>query len=294
MEYARIRVIGGGGPDKPLFDAALRDIVARPTGGLIVVGDSVIKLVDDAGRVERQWSTEHPGYCAAVDAKGTIWVGEPGQIETFNPKGERQATWRDPDRFGLVTAIGFAGEFVLIADAQDRCIRRFDASHKWLNDIGNDNNTKGFAIPNGYLDFNVDDKGIIHAISSGKHRIERYSLEGKMVGRFGHFGQRKPADFPGCCNPTNMTLSREGLTIVTEKAGPRMKVFDKSDKLLGFVGSDAFDENCKNMPVAVDARGQIYVGDTVKRVIVVFAPQPSESGKTTETKPTTTQGAGTP
>ena len=39
------------------------------------------------------------------------------------------------------------------------------------------------------------------------------------------------------------------------------------------VSDDAFDPAAKNMDVAVDSRGRIYVADTVKLEICVFAPE---------------------
>jgi len=38
------------------------------------------------------------------------------------------------------------------------------------------------------------------------------------------------------------------------------------------IAADVFDANCKNMSIAVDARGRVYVADTVKLAILVFEP----------------------
>ncbi len=273
MKYRRTRVISGKGSQGDQFRESLRGIGVDRTGLIHAVGDDVVKVFNAEGRLERHWPTERPGYCVAVDPAGTVHVGEPGQVERFDSSGQRLDTWRDDDRFGLITAIGFFGDDVLLADAQDRCIRRCDTKGKWLSDIGNDNNTKGFLIPNGYLDFGIDGKGIIHAANPAKHRVEHYALDGKLLGHFGRFGMKKPEDFPGCCNPTNLTVSPAGHIIVTEKAGPRVKVYDASGTLLAVVASDVFDPNCKNMDVAVDASGRIYVVDTVALQIGVFAPR---------------------
>jgi hypothetical protein len=40
------------------------------------------------------------------------------------------------------------------------------------------------------------------------------------------------------------------------------------------IATDLFDANCKNMDIAVDARGRVYVVDTVKAAIFVFEPVP--------------------
>jgi len=137
---------------------------------------------------------------------------------------------------------------------------------------------KGFNIPNGAVDFAVDRQGIIHAANPGKHRVERYTPEGELLGYFGRWDHRNPQGFPGCCNPTNVTVDANGLVYVTEKAGPRAKVYDAAGDLLAVIASDVFDPNCKNMDLAVDSEGRVYVVDTIHLQIHVFEPDDDDSG----------------
>ncbi len=273
--YRLVRTISGKGAGRGQFSEVLRAVAVDDAGSVYAVGDSHVKVFDGAGDLKHSWATERPGFCIAFDEGGAVYVGEPGQIEKFERSGKRISVWKDEERLSLVTAIGFSGEFVLVADARGRCLRRFDRQGQWINNIGKDNRTKGFLVPNGYLDFNIDAGGIIVVLNPGKHRIERYSLTGELLGFWGRFGTRRPEDFGGCCNPTNLALTREGHIVVTEKAGPRLKVYDAEGKLLALVGSEAFDANCKNMDVAADAKGCLYVVDTVRLTISVFAPETS-------------------
>jgi hypothetical protein len=117
----------------------------------------------------------------------------------------------------------------------------------------------------------VDAQGVIHAANPGKHRVEQYTPAGEILGHIGRVNQLDPSGFPGCCNPTNVAV-RDHI-YVTEKAGPRVKVYDFSGKLVAVVAADGFDPNSKNMSVAADARGCVYVADTVKLEIHVFAPE---------------------
>jgi hypothetical protein len=272
MRYEQIRAIGGRGLRADQFREALRGLDVGPDGLIYAVGDSAVKVYDAAGALQRQWSTTFPGICITARTDGTVFVGGEGKIATYASSGEIVDVWADAERLGRVTAIDFAGEQIVVADAADRCIRRFDGSRQWLNDIGKATNTRGFLIPNGHLDFSVDSDRILHVCNPAAHRVERYTLDGEKIGQFGRFGMRKPEDFPGCCNPTNLTLSSEGHVVVTEKAGPRLKVYSGEGELLGHVGGEAFDTNCKNMDVAVDGDGRIYVADTVRLQICVFAP----------------------
>ena len=111
------------------------------------------------------------------------------------------------------------------------------------------------------------------------HRVERYTAEGELLGHFGRFDGRDPAGFPGCCNPTNLTVDGEGRVIVTEKAGPRTKIYAPEGTLLGVIAEEVFDPAAKNMDVAVDSRGTIYVADTEQLAIHVFAPGAEEAAR---------------
>jgi len=315
MEYRQILTISGKGSAPDRFAEALNGISIDRVGLIYAVGDRSVKVFDDKGELKHHWATGKPGYCVANDDDAAVYVGQAGQVEKYDSIGGHLTTFRDGDRLGTVTAIDFFGDNMLIADAADRCIRRYDKSGKWLGDIGKDNNTKGFLIPNGHLDFKVDAAGIIHAANPAKHRVERYTMVGELLGYFGKFGMRRPQDFPGCCNPTNLTLTKQGHVVVTEKAAPRVKVYAAVDgeaqtegrtvlrpsktspsaraeppALLAVIGPENFDANCKNMDVAVDSHGRIYVADTVRLSVQVFAPDTTEGEKSEVSESSTTKG----
>ena len=278
MQYSQVQLLAGKGAERDRFTAALRGVAIDRRDFVYAAGDQEIKVFDDAGRFLRRWSTSQPGLAVAVSGDGRVFVGQAGQVEIFDLEGRLSGTWRDKDRLGLVTAIGFSKGNVFLADARDRCIRRYDAGGKYLNDIGKDNRMKGFLIPNGVVDFGVDAQGILHATNPGKHRVERYTPEGGLLGHFGRFDGRDPAGFSGCCNPTNVAVTDGARVWVTEKAGPRAKVYDSGGKLLEVIATGVFDPNCKNMSIAAGSHGRVCVADTVKLQIFVFAPRAGEAG----------------
>lgn len=270
MNYRHLRSISGRGLSADSFSSELRGLHIDKSDRLWAVGDQSVKLFDVQGKVVRQWKMESEPTCITTDAQGVVYVGYVGGFARYDDTGKLLSTFRDKERSGRVTCIGFTGRDILIADATHRCIHRYDQDGHFLNDIGEQNNTHGFLIPNGHIDFAVDAEGVIHVANPGKFRIERYTPAGQVLGHFGRFGTKKPEDFPGCCNPTNMTRMSDGRIVVTEKAPPRMKVFDAQGKMLAVVTPEVFDPNCRNMDVAVDSRGQIYVADTVRLRILIF------------------------
>jgi sugar lactone lactonase YvrE len=277
VEFRPAHRIGGKGPAPDQFERALRGIALDAQGRLFAVGDSEVKVFDAQGTLLEQRTTSRPGECVAVDDDGQIWVGQKEQVEIFAPRDSLADTWRDPGRLGMVTAIGFGGGDVFLADATARWVRRYDQEGRLLNNIGDQHRKGGFHIPNGVVDFAIDAEGILHVANPGMHRVERYSADGTLLGRFGRFDGRDPEGFPGCCNPTNLTVDGAGRVIVSEKAGPRVKVYDPEGRLLEVVADDVFDPSAKNMDLAVDAGGRIYVADTARLEIRVFEPKNPEA-----------------
>ena len=277
LKFRPTRSIAGRGSASHQFKETLSGIAIDAEDRLYAVGDSTVKIFDAEGELLRQWSTRQPGASVAVDTDGRVWVGKWRKVAIFDPQGELVDTWSDPEGLGLVTAIGFADADVFLADASVRWIRRYDREGRFLNNIGDRHRKGGFHIPNGVLDFVVDDGGILHVANPGMHRVERYKPDGELLGHFGRFDGRDPEGFPGCCNPTNLALDRSERVVVTEKAGPRTKVYSPEGQLLTVVTDDAFDPGAKNMDLAIDSQGRIYVVDTVRLEIRVFAPTTAEA-----------------
>lgn len=261
MEYRQVQLIRPG--------AAIRGLAVDRRGALYAACDSGIHVFDPAGRLLRRWPTSHPPHSVAVDCDGDVWAGEDNRIEIFDPAGKPLRAW--PNLGGRITALGFLNDSVLAADAADRAIHRFDPSGALRNKIGKNNPVNGFLIPNGVLDFALDAHGVIHAANPGKHRVERYSAAGLLLGHIGRFHGNDPAGFTGCCNPTNVAVAGDRI-YVTEKAVPRAKAYDFSGNLLAVVASSVFDPNVKNMSIAATLAGRVYVVDTVKLAILAFEP----------------------
>lgn len=272
MEYRPAHPLSGKGSGAHQFEETLRGIAIDDADVIHAVGDSAVKVFDAEGKLLRQWKTSLPGFCVTVADDGKVWVGQYRQVEIFDAQGTHVDTWNDVDRLGLVTAIAVVEDGVFLADASARWIRHYDRKGSFLNNIGEQHRKGGFHIPNGIVDFDVDAQGIVHVANPGMHRVERYKADGEYLDYFGKFDGQDPAGFPGCCNPTNLTLDAAGRVMVTEKATPRVKVYSPAGELLTVVADEGFDPQAKNLDLAVDSKGNIYVVDTVRLDVQVFVP----------------------
>lgn len=273
MSYRLGGRLAGRGAGQWQFHDELRAVTCDDQGQWFLVGDLEVKVLTRAGEPVARWSTGRAGWSVAVDGKGKVWVGEPGQIEIFSADGTLEDTWRDDELFRLVTALAVSPDEVFVADAGSRWIHRFDASRRLQNHIGDHHRKGGFHIPSGVLDFALDRDGTVVVANPGMHRVERYEPDGTSRGYFGRFGQQDPSAFPGCCNPTNLALGPAGEIVVSEKAAPRVKVYDRDGVLVEIIAdSTDFDPACKNMDLAVNGEGSIGVVDTVELSVALFEP----------------------
>lgn len=269
MAYREVGRIGGRGDKPEQFAHALRGMTTDPDGRLYVAGDLEVKVFEADGRLRRRWAVAKPPFSVAVAADRRVFVGEAGQVEIFSADGRLIRTWTDGERLTRVSSIGFAGGDVLFGEARGRCIRRYDKNGKFLHNIGANTRLGGFLVPNGIVDFDVDAAGVIHVANPGKHRVERYTVDDRLLGHIGRFHGVDPAGFTGCCNPTNVTVAGD-LVYCTEKGEPRAKAYNFAGNLQAMIAADVFHPDCRNMDIAVDPRGRVYVADTVRLEVLVF------------------------
>ena len=283
MRYRRSGTIGGEGRAAARLQKSARAVTWSPDGSWFLAGDQEILVFDFNGVFVRRWPTTLPAWALAIGPRGRVWAGEDGRIEVFSPAGELEDTWQNQEVLGFITELAVTDDEIFVADARSRWIHRFDQQRSLINHIGDQHRKGGFHIPNGVLDFAVDLDGTVVVANPGMHRVERYRPDGESLGYFGRFGQHEPEGFPGCCNPTNLALGPGGEIVVSEKAGPRVKVYDAQGELIAVVAAaDDFDPACKNMDLAVADTGTIGVVDPVKRMVVLFVPETGDKKTSTQ------------
>ncbi len=287
-----VRTIGAAeGPER--FVVELRGLASGSEGELYAVGDREVKVFEPSGRLRCRWPLSRTGYCVAFDA-GLLYIGQEGRVERLDAGGRSIGAWADAEHYGLITDVVLHGEDMLLGDATARCIRRCDRQGRWQADIGRAGNTRGFVLPSGRVEFTVDGDGAIHLAHSGKHRVERYALDGRLLGHWGQFGQQRPEDFTGCCNPVSVALGPKGCVVVTVKAPAAVRAYTAEGQLLGVSDLGTFHADAKNMDVVVDERGLVHVADTARRAILSFECDWPAAASRPASRPTQASEAGKP
>jgi len=273
-QYARTAVIGGTKSAHP-FRLSLAGIAVGTGDRIYALGDGEVRIFEPDGTFLRGYKVLPDATCLAAGNDGRVVVGAPGRVEFYDSEGRHTGGFAAGAKDGpvAVTKVKMFGKEVLVADVAARIIRRYDMKGVQLGLIGTANKTGSFMLPNKWLDFDVDAKGVVRATDTGRHQVSAWTLDGSRLGAFGKFGMQDPADFVGCCNPVNLALAPDGKVVTGEKMVARVKVYEpEGEKLLAVIGSENFDPKCTNIHLAVDSKGRILAADPVRREVQIFSP----------------------
>jgi hypothetical protein len=272
LQYSKSTIIGPPGSAHQ-FQRSLLGIAVGPKDEIYGLGDGEIRVFDSGGIFLRSWKALRGASCLTVAADGRVYVGALGTIEIYDREGNRSGGFSagEAGKPVAVTALKVFRNEILAADADARYIRQFNQDGKQLGGIGMKNNIGNFMLPNRWLDFDIDSKGLIVAADSGRHLVAAWALNGSPLGSFGKFGMTDPAHFVGCCNPVNLALTPDGKVVTAEKMVARVKVYEPGGKLMAVIGPENFDQACTHIYLAVDSTGRILAADPVRRTITGFS-----------------------
>jgi hypothetical protein len=264
----------------------LLGVAVGPDDLLYAAGAGGVKVFDPQGGLIRTLKTSGPACAVAVAGAGWVYAARRERVEQFDPAGARAGGWGElgdgPGKFRFITALAANARFVYVADSGARKIHRFAADGDYVDELAGYtipvNNpccaapdsaagrtgdaATGFVIPSGYFDCALDAQGVLHVGHTGRHRVERYDLNGEVAGAWGQYGTRRE-DFCGCCNPTNLALFPDGRVATSEKGVPRLKVYDGAGRLLAYLGEEHFPGNAAGMDLAIDSHGRIALAEPV-------------------------------
>jgi hypothetical protein len=254
----------------------LQGIALDAQDSLYAAGTDGVKVWSRDGKLLREWPTAGPATCVAVDSDGNTYVGERTRVEVFDREGKASRAWgkegRGTGELNYVTGIAVYKTNILVADAGNRCIHRFDLTGDFIDEIGKRNpeaGLPGLICPSPYLDVAVDKAGVVHVTNPGMWRVEHYDLNGAFLGSWGE-GGTQPHQFSGCCNPTHVALMEDGRVATGEKITPRVKIYDAKGMMRALIGPQYFTREAAGLDLAVDSAGRVLVMDPGDGKVRVF------------------------
>jgi hypothetical protein len=154
-----------------------------------------------------------------------------------------------------------------------RIVYRYDHNGKLFNRIGEkdpENKIPGFIIPSPYFDVAIGRKGELWVANTGRHELEQFTPDGKLVTSWGKASMTIEG-FCGCCNPSHFAILSDGSFVTSEKGIERVKIYSSGGSLDCVVATpEKFEEGTRGLDMAVDQKGRILVLDPVKKQVRIF------------------------
>ena len=248
--------------------------------GIAVAGDRIcvsgrggVEIYDLKGNITGHFAVDGNPGPLVIGRGGRIWLGVEDHIEVTDTTGKVIKKWKPAGSSSIITGIAVTDQNIFVADAGYKVVYRYDHAGRQVNRIGEkdpQNNIPGFVIPSPYFDLGVDREGYLWVVNPGRHRFEKYTPEGKILGKWGNASNTVDG-FCGCCNPSHFTFLPDGSFVTSEKGIERIKIYSSAGNYTGMVAPPgSFDEGTKGIDLAVDSMGRILVLDPVRRQVRIF------------------------
>ncbi len=186
---------------------------------------------------------------------------------------------------GIGVATNSKGHAFVYTRSQRTRLFEFDARGNYLREIGE--GLYGFVFAHAVR---VDAEDNIWAVDEGSNMVIKFNPEGRVVMTLGHRPEpadalaatpsatpsATPAAVPGKYifdRPTDVGWDASGNIFVSDGYGnSRVVKYDKHGRYITSVGSKGSEPGQLNLPhtLAMDAKGNVYVGDRSNRRIQVF------------------------
>ncbi len=280
VKYIELRKINSG-----LNNASA--IAIDQNDHIYIAGDNLIRIFNDNGSKLFEIKLSNSPNCLTVTNDGDIYVGIKNRIEVYNKSGKLISKWKELDESSLITSVVSYKDNIFIADAGKRIVVRYSKDGNIIGYIGKKDIEKdilGFVIPSPHFDMAITPEGLISVINPGRHKIETYTIDGKIISAWGDPGM-DVKNFSGCSNPVGLAVLSDGRFVTCEKGIPRIKVYRDDGTFESVVASaevfaktvgvynpakDA-EDTTKALDIAVDSMDRILVLDPVESSIRIYA-----------------------
>jgi len=251
----------------------LRALAVGPEDRIYAAGDKAVVLLGSDGKQISKIELGAVPNCLGVAPDGTIYVGLMDHIEVFDAKGAKKAAWEKMSTSTWLTSIAIASDGIYAADFGNKTVVHLSPEGKLLGRLGGVGPAPGtgkYEVPSPYFDVAIDPQGKPWVAHVGKNRIESYKDDGSLDVTMGKQGNNLQG-FSGCCNPSHITIRKDGSFVTSEKGLVRVKIHKPDGELVGVVApAKDFEKNIHGLDLAVDSKDRILVLDPATRSIRVY------------------------
>jgi ligand-binding sensor domain-containing protein len=245
-----------------------------PQDNLYVGGkDAVAVFNTNFEEIKKYPITGNPNSIG-IGPNGTIFLGIRDHIEVLHSNGTEHTVWDDLGDRALITSIAVDEEDVIVADAGNRIVVRYNHKGEILGYIGEKDeemDIPGIVVPSPFLDVAFNPEGRLWVVNPGRMGIESYRKNGSLITSW-YNASMELDGFSGCCNPAQIAFTPDGLLVTGEKGLKRVKIYNiiSEEYLELVVGSRHFTREQSVRDLAVDSKGRIFVLDPAENSVRIF------------------------
>lgn len=248
-----------------------------------------VRIISPDGAVKAEWPMPddgpHPKMIHACE-DGTVYIAGHGKIASYNKDGKRLAMVDVDEISGsksLAAGLFVSDKHVFLAVGTGNSMRATEDIYRFNRDL---TDAKKIIEQQygccSHIDMQVMNGELLIAENS-RHRVNRFDLDGKRLGRWGKRDRTGIEGFAACCNPVNIDIGPDNVLYTAESGVGRIKKYTPDGKFLGVVGyvdTTEFDRGSKlaaqtcYIPIEVNKdASRVYVVDVRANLIRVLAPK---------------------
>jgi hypothetical protein len=258
-------------PPVALGSHELQGVAVDAGGAVAVIAGLELLWLGPESAVARRVPLPGAAFCLALGAD-KVFVGLRDRVAVLGRDGGLLATWEGLGERAWLTSIAVRGDDVLVADAGQRLVWRFDTTGRLRGQFGRRDaaGEEGFVVPSPFFDLAFGPAGELWVVNPGRHRVQRRSLDGRILASWGETSLG-PEGFSGCCNPSHLALLADGTFATSSKGIPRVTRHGRDGRFLEVVaGPASFSPRALDLDLAVDPRGRILVLDPLRGQLRIF------------------------
>ncbi len=267
-------VSGGGYSEELLFSSGLKRAHALAwlgDGRIVVAGEQRLRVFSAGGELRSE--KEMPDEAFALAADGNVLAVALSKQVLFGPVEALGVRLALPEG-AQITSAALNGTHLMLADMRGPhvllYVREGDALRYLRTLAGAAPGRLPLLVPSPHFDVAFTAEGRALIVDPGAHQVGQYALDDTLLGSWGKAGSA-PADFVGCCNPTDLAVLPDGGIVTAEKGVPRLKVYEPDGRLRELVAGPAgFAEMTPGFDLAVDPQGRIATLDPLTGVVRLY------------------------
>jgi hypothetical protein len=211
----------------------LKAVAVSPEGKIYLGGDSFISSYDKD--LKEIWTQNTPEKITAITVSNdTIFATSEELIFLITREGKSIGEWGPYEANCLMTSVSANKNYLAVADAGNKTVFILKKDGEVMSMIGHFG--EKLLIPSPYFDVSLTPDNVVFMAHTGNFRIEKRSIDGRLLSSFGEPGS-SPEAFCGCCNPAHFTVIPQGF-VTAEKGINRIKILGPEGGFIEYVSSE--------------------------------------------------------